>query len=235
MASLSSPPRITLSHARVTRFGVAIGISVGVHVIVGLHVTVARSNFAAPRAVSPIFAQLEHATALPAAKPASDPGTLYSEAPALEAFRPRVSPQARRAAAAERPIRHAQEQGAAEPEATGVQVPAQRESSANEHYYSAHELDVYPKLRQPLRDDLEIIAGRTSPSLSLLIMVTLDEIGNVEDVSVVERKADAATEKQVREALHRAGFFPAEKDGQAVKSRLMMRIDWNAEAVARLP
>ena len=116
-----------------------------------------------------------------------------------------------------------------------MQGPARRESSANEHYYSAHELDVYPKLRQSLRDDLEIIAGRTSPSLSLLIMVTLDEIGNVEDVSVVERKADAAAEKQIREALHRVGFFPAEKDGQAVKSRLMMRIDWNAEAFARLP
>ena len=115
-----------------------------------------------------------------------------------------------------------------------MQGLARRESSVNEHYYSAHELDVYPKLRPSLRDDLEIIAGRTSPSLSLLIMVSLDETGNVEDVSVVERKADATTEKQVREAL-RAGFFPAEKDGHAVKSRLMMRIDWNTEAVARLP
>lgn len=116
-----------------------------------------------------------------------------------------------------------------------MQGLARRESSVNEHYYSAHELDVYPKLRQSLRDDLEIIAGRTSPSLSLLIMVTLDETGNVEDVSFLERKADAATENQVREALHRAGFFPAEKDGHAVKSRLIMRIDWNAEAFARLP
>lgn len=98
-------------------------------------------------------------------------------------------------------------------------------------YYTAQELDVYPSLRQPLQLDWQ---GRDAPGAGLTALLTLDETGAVEHVAILEATVERAAQAAVHGALVAARFSPALKEGRAVKSRIVLRIEPGVEALARL-
>lgn len=98
-------------------------------------------------------------------------------------------------------------------------------------YYTAHELDVYPTLREPLNITWE----EGSQPGWLTVGLTLDETGVIEEVSMLDASLDRGAEATLREALHAARFTAALKDGRAVKSRIFVRIRFGAGTLARGP
>lgn len=100
----------------------------------------------------------------------------------------------------------------------------------DERYYSAHELDVYPRLRQPLPSEPHEVAAHVGARV--LVAVALDATGNVEEVSFVGGDANGAEEQVIANALRHAGFFPARKNGRPVKSRIVIGIEGAAGPVA---
>jgi protein TonB len=106
--------------------------------------------------------------------------------------------------------------------------PAPRPSTV---YYTVHELDVYPTLRQPLNID-----WKSSPEPGwLTVGLTVDETGVVEDAAVVGASPDREAEAALLAALRLARFTAALKDGRAVRSRIFLRVRLGAETLARRP
>ena len=97
-------------------------------------------------------------------------------------------------------------------------------------YYPARELDVYPAPRTPLRFEYPERAAREQVGGSVRIMLLLDEAGAVDGVSVVAAEPPGYFEDRVRAAFAAARFFPARKDGRAVKSRLLINVSYDPAA-----
>ena len=85
-------------------------------------------------------------------------------------------------------------------------------------YYPAGELDAYPQPAQPL--ELDRLAGAGSIRLLLLI----DEHGIVNDLFPVEAGASTRLDQALRAALVATRFLPAQKDGRAVRSRIVLSV-----------
>jgi len=99
-------------------------------------------------------------------------------------------------------------------------------------HYAARELDVYP---QPLIRIEPVyppaaLAGEMGGSVTLLILI--DESGRVTDVSVVDASPQDVFEESARRAVAAGAYSPAQKDGRAVRSRILVRFDYDPAASA---
>ncbi len=92
-------------------------------------------------------------------------------------------------------------------------------------YYPARQLDVYPALLQPVKlkypDSPDKVGGR------VLVMLLIDEAGAVDEISIAEAEPAGYFEHTVHAAFSSARFSPARKDGHAVKSRVLVRVNYS--------
>lgn len=99
-------------------------------------------------------------------------------------------------------------------------------------HYAARELDVYP---QPLNRIEPVypqsaLAGEIGGSVTLLMLI--DESGRVTDVSVVDASPQDVFEDSALRALAATTFSPAQKSGRAVRSRIVVKFDYDPAATA---
>jgi TonB family protein len=95
-------------------------------------------------------------------------------------------------------------------------------------YYPTAQLDVYPALSTALEFRTEAAAAGVTGRA--LILVLIDNLGVVEDVSVVEAVPAGYFEEDARRAFMAARFTPAFRAGRPVRSRVLVHIDYDAEA-----
>ncbi len=121
----------------------------------------------------------------------------------------------------------------APPAAPSVGAPratAFAQPSADPTYYPARELDVYPASRTPLRFEYPERAVRERTGGKVLVALRLDETGAVDDVSIVRGEPPGYFEDAARAVLAAAQFSPARKDGRAVKSRVLINVEFEPGA-----
>jgi len=138
-------------------------------------------------------------------------------------------------------ILHAQSQVPTLPEPAEAPVPATEALLTSDHgpeaeiatvslpdpiYYAARDLDVYP---QPLKRIEHVYpqterAADTAGSVTLLLLV--DESGRVADVSVVDASPRDVFEESALRALATTTYSPAQKNGRAVRSRILVQVDY---------
>lgn len=99
-------------------------------------------------------------------------------------------------------------------------------------HYAARELDVYP---QPLNRIEPVypqtaLAGATGGSVTLLLLI--DESGRVTDASVVDASPQDVFEESALRALAATAYSPAQRDGRAVRSRILVKVDYDPAATA---
>ena len=92
------------------------------------------------------------------------------------------------------------------------------------NYYPARDLDDYPRPLAPLRIGRPARTGAGEVRLELLI----DERGVVRDVVFAGPAAPARVEEELRAALAATRFLPAQKNGRAVRSRIVPSISFAA-------
>jgi protein TonB len=102
-------------------------------------------------------------------------------------------------------------------------------------HYAARDLDVYP---QPLNRIEPVypqtaLAGEIGGSVTLLLLI--DESGQVTDVSVVDASPQDVFEESALQALAATAYSPAQKGGRAVRSRILVKIDYEPLAAATTP
>jgi periplasmic protein TonB len=94
-------------------------------------------------------------------------------------------------------------------------------------HYAARDLDVYP---QPLNRIEPVypqtaLAGEIGGSVTLLLLI--DESGRVTDVSVVDASPQDVFEESALRALAATAYSPAQKNGRAVRSRILVKVDYD--------
>jgi periplasmic protein TonB len=97
-----------------------------------------------------------------------------------------------------------------------------------EKYYTVLDLDVYPSARAPLEVEYPERTTGARVSGRVLVMLALDETGNVDDISVVKGEPEGYFEDAVRRKLSITRFLPAQKNGIAVKSRILLSVEIGA-------
>ena len=94
---------------------------------------------------------------------------------------------------------------------------------ADPNDYTALDLDRLPRPLAPLRINRAAGAGAGDVRLELLI----DERGIVQDISFAGPAAPARVEEALRAALVTTRFIPAQKDGRAVRSRIVLSVGFD--------
>lgn len=105
---------------------------------------------------------------------------------------------------------------------TGVEALALPQA-ADPSYYTARDLDSYPRPLAPIRIDRAAGDGAREVRLEILI----DERGVVQDMTFARPAAPARVEGELRAALVATRFLPAQKDGRAVRSRIMLSVGFD--------
>ena len=113
------------------------------------------------------------------------------------------------------------ENGAAEAsgrrkEVTSVALP----QAPDPTYYSARDLDTYPRPVIPLALDRFVVEAVAR----LRFSVAIDEAGSVREIAVIQTESGERVAEEVRAMLAAMSFIPGRKDGRAVKSRLLFDV-----------
>lgn len=103
-------------------------------------------------------------------------------------------------------------------------------------YYSARDLDVYPRPAMPL--DFERLGSRDTVGAAnrFRVVMLIDEDGIVNEIAVIEPEPRDSLLQALRAMLAEIRFFPGQKDGRAVKSRVLLSVSLNpagAESAGR--
>ena len=170
-----------------------------------------------PNVVSVITARLEPAA--PAeSEPAAEPVALVPAEPVTPpvAVSPPKPPEPKPEARPE------QVRASAPPSApsSGIELPFIRDPT----YYPAKQLDVYPQPLTAIRLDYPDAASKARVDGRLLVLLLIDEFGVVNDASVVEVQPEGYFEEPTLAVFRSVRFSPAQKQGHAVKSRVLLQV-----------
>jgi len=172
-----------------------------------------------PEMVSVITARLEPATADSEPAAAESVDVVPDAMPAPRTDKP-PKPADPKAETKAEPVR-AIEQPPASP-ASGIEVPFIRDPT----YYPAKQLDVYPQPLGQIRLDYPESAASAKVDGRLLVLLLIDEFGVVNDASVVESQPEGYFEDAALAVFRAARFSPAQKQGRAVKSRVLLQVKY---------
>ena len=169
-----------------------------------------------PRVVPTIHVRLE--PAVDSAPPPREAAPASPEMPAAPARE-----DARRKPAAAKPGK--KRKPAAEsisPPAGGLELPLSRDPT----YYPAQQLDVYPQPLTPIKLSYPDFAAAQRVDGQLLLRLLIDEFGVVDEASVVESRPEGYFEEGALTILRATRFSPARKQGQPVKSRVLLQVSF---------
>jgi protein TonB len=93
-------------------------------------------------------------------------------------------------------------------------------------YYAAKQLDVYPALSAPLDLRYRGKAADDGVSGRVQLLVLIDELGTVRDVSVVGAEPANYFEDEAKRAIVSTRFMPAYRNGRAVRSRVLIELNY---------
>jgi len=98
--------------------------------------------------------------------------------------------------------------------------------AADSSYYTARDLDRYPRPLAPLDIDRLVDRSAGIPLAALRLELLIDEHGIVNDVAFVQSEPLGYADERLRGLLAAVRFVPAYKDGRAVKSRVVLSINF---------
>ena len=93
-------------------------------------------------------------------------------------------------------------------------------------YYPAKQLDVYPQPLTPIKLNYPDTAAAQRIDGRLLLLLLIDEFGVVNEVSVVEAQPEGHFEEAALSVFRATRFFPAQKQGHPVKSRVLLQVNY---------
>lgn len=93
-------------------------------------------------------------------------------------------------------------------------------------YYPAKQLDVHPIALFPISPQYPQVATVDNVEGTVTLLLLIDESGTVRDVSVVDAKPEGYFEESAVNAFKNAHFSPAQKNGRNVKSRALIRVQY---------
>ena len=99
-------------------------------------------------------------------------------------------------------------------------------------HYPAKELDIYPQASRRIAPVYPEMARDSKVAGFVTLLVLIDETGGVVDTSVMDATPQGVFERAAQQALANAAFYPAQKDGRTVRSRVIIKIEFDPELTA---
>lgn len=96
-------------------------------------------------------------------------------------------------------------------------------------YYTAKEVDVHPSALKAIRPAYPDEAASADVTGSVVLLLLLDEGGQVKDISVEEAEPPGYFEASALKAFRHARFAPAQRGGKVVKSRIRIKVSYELE------
>jgi len=97
-------------------------------------------------------------------------------------------------------------------------------------HYAAKDLDIYPQASKWITLAYPRSARDAQIAGSVTLLVMIDKAGRVEGTSVVDAVPDGVFEQSAQQALASAAFYPAQKDGRTVRSRILIKVEFDPAA-----
>ena len=102
-------------------------------------------------------------------------------------------------------------------------------------HYPAKDLDLYPQAVRRITPAYPKAARDAQVTGSVTLLVLIDESGRVVGTSVMDSAPDGVFEQAALQALADAAFFPAQKDGRVVRSRILMKVEFDPASADAAP
>ena len=96
-------------------------------------------------------------------------------------------------------------------------------------HYPAKDLDIYPQASKRITAVYPEVARDSKVAGSVMLLVLIDEAGRVVGTSVMDATPDGLFEQAAQQALANAAFYPAQKDGRMVRSRVLIKVEFDPE------
>ena len=96
-------------------------------------------------------------------------------------------------------------------------------------HYPAKDLDIYPQAAKRITPVYPELARDSKVAGSVTLLVSIDEAGRVVDISVMDSAPTGVFEQAAQQALANAAFYPAQKDGRMVRSRVLIKVEFDPE------
>ena len=93
-------------------------------------------------------------------------------------------------------------------------------------YYPAKQVDVHPKAVRSIKPAYPDKAAEQGIEGSVVLLLLIDEAGVVKEASVAEANPEGYFEVSTLAAFRNEPFKPAQKNGRAVKSRVLIRVTY---------
>jgi protein TonB len=100
-------------------------------------------------------------------------------------------------------------------------------------WYQARQLDVFPHALSAVRPAYPERAARAAVSGEVTLELLIDESGQVHAAEVVRATPEGYFEAATVSAFQAARFVPGQKDGRAVRSRLVVKVVFSPDDAAR--
>ncbi len=102
-------------------------------------------------------------------------------------------------------------------------------------WYPARQLDVLPRALSVVKPAWPAGADADASGGDVTLLLLVDETGQVHEVSVAEANPEGRFEDVALAAFRAARFLPAEKDGRAVRSRILVKVAFRPDARPAAP
>ena len=93
-------------------------------------------------------------------------------------------------------------------------------------WYPAKQVDAHPVALHPIKPVYPEKGVELGVDGKVLLLLLIDEAGAVKEASVVEADPEGIFEESALTAFRNARFAPAQKNGRAVKSRVLIRVSY---------
>ena len=94
-------------------------------------------------------------------------------------------------------------------------------------HYPAKDLDIYPQVLKRITPDFPQSARDAQVAGSVTLLVLIDEAGRVVGLTVMDAAPEGVFEKVAQQALENTPFYPAQKDGRTVRSRILIKVEFD--------
>lgn len=205
-----------------SRLGVALGLSVLTHAALVFGLVLRPPAPAAQLGPRSIEARLE-------------PWAAEQQPAALEQAAPADLPDAVLAAAPpEPPAETAASPGAGGEEREASILPEiESEAAIDDTWYPAKQLDVLPVALAEVEPRYPEQASAQSVGGEVTLLLLVDEMGEVQERSVVEADPPGVFDGAALDAFRDVRFQPARRDGRNVRSRVLVTLSFNPETIVR--
>jgi protein TonB len=93
-------------------------------------------------------------------------------------------------------------------------------------WYPVKQVDVHPAALYPIKPGYPVKAAEQGVEGNVVLLLLIDEAGGVKEASVAEANPAGIFEESALAAFREARFAPAQKNGRAVKSRVLIRVTY---------